>query len=200
MPNWCENIVTFEGDYKDLQYIEDNFEFQKLRPCPLIDDRKKSRGESENQNEDEDECETEDGSKNEDECETGDESDTDSETDSEWNDRHHEGYEDWCRENWGVKWDINQDSLYIGTCEFVEGPFTFEFQTAWNPPCEIFRYLTEKMPSVSIVHRYFEPGMELVGECHISHGIMTDVDVNKVAFVRQYFDEDYKKRSSRRIL
>lgn len=146
MPNWCDNILEIDGDVEDIsKLLESKFEFQKLRPCPYIDDK---------------------------------------------------GY-NWRLLHWGVKWDINQDNLFIDMFDAVPTKLKLEFPTAWRPCCEILRFLTEKMPSVSIVHRYFEGGQHITGEYHYDDGIITTIDISdKVAFIREYFDEDYKDFSS----
>ena len=71
------------------------------------------------------------------------------------------GYTDWygwCVDNWGTKWtpdfafEMNDDGTVI----------EFQGDSAWSPPCELFRYISEKYP-VYIEVSYTEEGMFFVG-------------------------------------
>ena len=150
MPNWCENILEIDGDVDDIsKIVESKLEFQKLRPCPYIDDKGEPL---------------------------------------------HNAWHTWCLLHWGVKWEINQNTLIMDMSDAVPTQLKLEFPTAWGPCCEILRYLTEIMPSLSIIHRYFEGGMHIAGEYHYKDGKITKIEINdKSVFISEHFDEDYKE-------
>ena len=66
-------------------------------------------------------------------------------------------------EIWGTKWDIDlsKDQLYIKGDDSV---IQFSFDTAWGPPIEFFRKITELYPTCRIFLTYDEPGMAFAGK------------------------------------
>ena len=98
---------------------------------------------------------------------------------------------------WGTKWDLNEttakgaadDLLDLGECEF---------DTAWSPPSEAIRALSE-LTGASFVLAYYEPGCWFWGVEDITDGYIQDelsCDQTKEqlkGFLMEYFgyDEDY---------
>ena len=71
---------------------------------------------------------------------------------------------DWANANWGTKWNLNQDSLYVEIEEDqVTDMLVYEFDTAWSPPEGIYNALVEKYPDVDISWFYHEEGMQMAG-------------------------------------
>lgn len=78
------------------------------------------------------------------------------------------GYTDWygwCVDNWGTKWTPNF------AFELSDDGTTIEFQgdSAWSPPCELLRYITEKYP-VYVEVSYTEEGMFFIGSSIFQNG------------------------------
>lgn len=103
----------------------------------------------------------------------------------------HDGWLDWCLDNWGTKWNRSEHSVCYSFEEETPTKVSFELLTAWSPCREILQYLTEKMPSLNIVHRYYECGMDFAGECHYKNGVMSEIEVNQTDFIREYFNDEY---------
>lgn len=87
----------------------------------------------------------------------------------------------WSHENWGTKWDI-----WVGgwsPIEFVdesEEHLHLTFDTAWAPPTEYVRRLSEQLPDVRFELAYSEQGMAFAGVQVIVNGnieSVTDVEV-----------------------
>jgi len=69
---------------------------------------------------------------------------------------------EWCCENWGTKWDINEAEV-----EYADGELNIVGETAWCPPIRLFDYLFEKGYEVSCY--YTETGECFGGEYHNGH-------------------------------
>jgi len=65
---------------------------------------------------------------------------------------------DWCTNNWGVKWDIGDVELEEG-----EDYLTYNFDTPWGPPNEIYNIIREEFPDINLSWFYDEPNMQLAG-------------------------------------
>jgi len=66
---------------------------------------------------------------------------------------------DWRVDNWGTKWDIEFDNVFItdnDTC------LTSTFDSAWSPPIEAYEKLSDMGFKIEAV--YCEPGMSFAGE------------------------------------
>jgi hypothetical protein len=75
----------------------------------------------------------------------------------------------WCIENWGTKWDIANP--YVGVTQDKDtATINLSYDTAWSPPIEFFQYLSRKFPDITISTKYYEPGMEFIGERTFSNG------------------------------
>lgn len=84
---------------------------------------------------------------------------------------------DWCVENWGTKWPINDPCVLDDT---EEDSITISFDTAWAPPVAAFRHWAQQDSRVTYRLAYVEPGMGFVGW----HG-----------WDGEYFDEDYAEQA-----
>ena len=65
---------------------------------------------------------------------------------------------DWCTNNWGVKWDVAEVELEEG-----EDYLTYNFDTPWGPPEEIYTILNAEFPDMNISWFFDEPGMQMAG-------------------------------------
>lgn len=74
-------------------------------------------------------------------------------------------WRDWCVDNWGTKWDLNEDD----NVTFAEGDTEF-FNTAWSPPVDAILKLSKKFPTMSFKLDYFEGGMMFGGEVGMKNG------------------------------
>lgn len=59
----------------------------------------------------------------------------------------HDGWYDWRIANWGTKWNCYEH-------EHEPGSNTWDFQTAWNSPENILKYLSGKFPTAIFTVRY----------------------------------------------
>ena len=75
----------------------------------------------------------------------------------------------WNGDNWGAKWDVNQEEVEIE--HWADGSVFFKFDSAWSAPCELLRYVTEQMLSLTIKHRYFDEGCDMFGKCIYKGGV-----------------------------
>ncbi len=68
--------------------------------------------------------------------------------------------EDWRRQNWGTKWEVDQEDLDVDWGDtFVH----FHFYTAWTPPEGIYEAIVERFPNLEISWHYSEPGVGFAG-------------------------------------
>ena len=75
-----------------------------------------------------------------------------------------DGY-NWCINNWGTKWDIAD-----ATVESVGSELIAHFNTAWSPPTEGLRRVSEKFPGVTFVLTYQEESMDFCGAVLFKNG------------------------------
>jgi len=64
---------------------------------------------------------------------------------------------DWCCDNWGTKWDIDEGSVTAS----VHGEITAKFFTAWSPPIAFYQHLIKL--GFDVRGLYYEPGMAFAG-------------------------------------
>ena len=74
-----------------------------------------------------------------------------------------EAWYGWRVENWGTKWDIDQQGLEFE--EFSDGTATISgwADSAWSPPLDAFQSYANENPDVTMELKYFEPGMAFIG-------------------------------------
>lgn len=79
----------------------------------------------------------------------------------------HPDWYDWRVKNWGTKWDVASESPAIRYLRGDDGShklvYTYQFDSAWNPPMEAMVKLAELFPTVFIHIHYDEPGMDYSG-------------------------------------
>ena len=147
MPNWCENkLIALSTNQEQLKEINELFEnahtgvFEKLLPTPseLLQESIPS---------------------------------DDNEKAEKFKEKY--GAPDWYWwrvNNWGTKWDINETHSLSYHTEYDKthggvniGAVITGFDTAWAPPEEIIRVISEKYNDVYIHLSYEEPGMGFAG-------------------------------------
>jgi hypothetical protein len=72
-----------------------------------------------------------------------------------------QGWYQWRLANWGTKWSIDPDGLVRNTSE---NQVCYSFDTAWGPPLEMIRYLSEIFPDLEFQITYFEQGNCFAGQ------------------------------------
>jgi len=72
------------------------------------------------------------------------------------------GY-NWCCENWGSKWGMNDLK-----CEEEHEVYTFS--TAWSPSIPLYDALAKRFPQIPFKICYFEHGMQFSGEIKYENG------------------------------
>lgn len=87
-----------------------------------------------------------------------------------------ENWYNWNVSNWGTKWDITE--AYISDSD--DQSITFSFSSAWAPPVDAFRNWAEQNGQVQFTLKYFEPGVEFLGEA---------------TYDGEYFDDDFTSGS-----
>ena len=159
MPNWCNNIVTIEGEEAEIDRLVEfmksehgEFDFNKLVPYPgefrsadeihneirkLTWRRPKGRPLS-----DEEEHKLQELQKAAPE-----------------KDGFNSGGYEWRYENWGTKWPARVTQVDRAFPHKVE----YTFDTAWSPPEPVILELAIKFPDVNITLDYAECGMECCG-------------------------------------
>ena len=72
---------------------------------------------------------------------------------------------DWATDNWGTKWNINQEDQEFGLYDLTDRnrQMVFSFLTAWGPPKPIFEHLVEKFRNLEIEWYYDVSGEREVG-------------------------------------
>ena len=82
------------------------------------------------------------------------------------------GAEDWYHwniANWGTKWDVLPDEVYITG---NDNDRTIMFDTAWSPPSEFLSAVSKMYPELTFILQYEEPGMGFFGEAKWENGEM----------------------------
>ena len=87
----------------------------------------------------------------------------------------------WSSDNWGTKWDTSVEGW--NPIQFIDESDThlhLVFDTAWAPPTEYVRRLSEQLPNVRFEMAYSEQGMAFAGTVVIQNGQVqseTEVEV-----------------------
>jgi len=84
-------------------------------------------------------------------------------------------YDDWYTwrlAHWGTKWDLNPDSTYVSEVIVQDDNATvnISYDTAWSPVCDFWLKVSEMFPAVRIDVRYFEEGMNFIGQAIFEGG------------------------------
>jgi hypothetical protein len=168
MPNWCENTLSANGTAEDIsafvKWLDDKpFSFERIDPTPeeLKDNAPFSQSRK------------------------------DSGAGKELIEKFgSDNWYDWRVQNWGCKWDIdeNQGKPAHSSAESIG----FEFQTPWGPPEKAIYTLSLKFPTLTFFLGHYEMGCGFAGEMTVkngeSEGTYYDAEENVDSF-KQYVSE-----------
>jgi hypothetical protein len=168
MPNWCENTLSANGTAEDIsafvKWLDDKpFSFERIDPTPeeLKDNAPFSQSRK------------------------------DSGAGKELIEKFgSDNWYDWRVQNWGCKWDIdeNQGKPVHSSAESIG----FEFQTPWGPPEKAIYTLSLKFPTLTFFLGHYEMGCGFAGEMTVkngeSEGTYYDAEENVDSF-KQYVSE-----------
>lgn len=75
----------------------------------------------------------------------------------------HDNWYDWRIHNWGTKWDTDEEGQQI--VEHTEDTFIVDFDSAWSPPLEWVRRVSNMYPTLTFDITFMEEGMGFCGKC-----------------------------------
>jgi len=151
MPNWCSNEIKIHGTKEDVDAFEQHlskskipFDFNLFLPYPeefkVLDD---AYAEAEAAG-------------------------------IPWDKLPKSGYEqggyDWCVNQWGTKWNLQDASVNRDCDQDLSG----NFDTAWSPPIGVLQAMSEKFPALTFTLTYWEGEMCFAGISTFSNGIEVD--------------------------
>lgn len=101
-------------------------------------------------------------------------------------DGYNDGGYEWCRANWGTKWNayevVRRD--YSGVC--------VTFQTAWSPPRPVIAELHRRFPTLTLSLEFFEQGCAFSGGVIFApNGEYDDVDRSPGTATREWQHDGY---------
>jgi hypothetical protein len=147
MPNWCQNVVTFEHkDFKQVEKLATALKEGKLmqtfRPCPeeLSATMAGRHGDPEAQK-----ALEEQEKRN---LET----------------YGHSNWYDWCVHNWGTKWDVGVEDPDEVQYSEEEPIIQVGFDSAWGPPVAFYMFMEEQGWEIDAY--FHESGMGFCGRYH----------------------------------
>ncbi len=72
---------------------------------------------------------------------------------------------DWAVKNWSTKWDVDAQIVSDITSPMLPGLRTviYEFDSAWNPPLNVYDVLAARFPNTNIYACWDEPGCDFAG-------------------------------------
>lgn len=161
MPNWCLNTLTIDTSTNGGKILAEAFKpkyedkdgqlyarpFQDLMPIPS-------------------DLEIESGF-------FGEGTDKQKEMDAKYKaNKEKYGYKDWyefCNAKWGTKWDAKVYEFDDGSEEVY-----VQFDTAWCPPAEFFRWFADEHPDANFSNEYEEEGCAFQGVMGQSDGAFID--------------------------
>ena len=179
MPNYCNNNLTIKGDVKSMREFYDyvgpldrNFNMTNLLPMPTelenthhpVSFHVQSTKEILSENGTVEKIQINENNQTEqefmDHCKY-------------LEDKYGaDNWYDWCYENWGCKWDIDDLSIDSQTDEEA----CISYVTAWNPNYEFISSLGLKFPNLTFELEYDEPLMELAGTFIVKNDTCDDID------------------------
>lgn len=75
----------------------------------------------------------------------------------------------WSVQNWGTKWEM--DPNYVELNDINDQVFiSVQGDTAWSPPVELLRYISERFTDVKCHITFYEQGMDYVGAATCING------------------------------
>ena len=85
-----------------------------------------------------------------------------------------QGY-NWCRENWGTKWNFVEPTLARRIEGDPDKPVSlhYKFLTAWSPPTPLVQKMGEMFPELRFVLNYWEGGVGFQGSFIVENGAVT---------------------------
>ena len=75
---------------------------------------------------------------------------------------------------WGTKWDASEPIIENDDEWDVERELTYEFMTAWSPPCEFVMRAARKYPDLEFCLKWDEPEMDFAGRMRAADGEVTE--------------------------
>jgi hypothetical protein len=103
---------------------------------------------------------------------------------------------DWCRENWGTKWNAyGFDQGYTSIVE-TDDSLTLTFQTAWSPPYPWIAALFN-FTKLSFEHNYVDEGGSTVYTGKFDYSALDGDDWRKEAWAESQSDVETEKRMKR---
>lgn len=75
----------------------------------------------------------------------------------------HTNWYDWCINNWGTKWDINDEGLEFTDNGDGTASITGWFESAWAPPIAAYNTFLDDNDGCSLYSSYEEGGMDFAG-------------------------------------
>ena len=92
-------------------------------------------------------------------------------------DTHKDGYNqggyEWCRDNWGTKWNFSEVSGPVLEVRPRVCKLYYSFETAWSPPTPLIRKMGEIFPDLSFKLVYWEGGAGYQGVFCMRNGRVT---------------------------
>jgi hypothetical protein len=142
MPNWCENIFEISGPKEKIKALYE--ESSRKTSDSSVDDADTQLLQSM--------------------CPMPDElNGTTSPSDGP-------NWYDWRITNWGTKWEVSVDDLEYEEEGDDTATLTGNFESAWSPPIEAFRFYAENNPDVSVSLHYCEEVPQYAGYFFFSDG------------------------------
>ena len=149
MPNWCQNEVTVQAEDRGkaeafVDFVRDGdnyFSFNKIVPIPKELKGTRSPADIVSQEEYDKYVPKSEY------IESGIGRPITQEMSDRFNKEYgHDNWHDWTTDNWGTKWET--DCREVNIDDF--GGVTYEFDTAWSPPEQIYYRLKELFPKLEI--------------------------------------------------
>lgn len=81
----------------------------------------------------------------------------------------HTDWYEWCIANWGTKW-----SPEFSFSDPSEDDLTLWGDSAWSPPVELLKNISEQFPTLTFRIRYHEAGCDFVGAAVVANGVVVE--------------------------
>lgn len=160
MPNWCDNVATFEhDDPAQINRVAEAYNsgnmMEKFFPCPpaLHDTTSGYLGHG-----------------------TPEQAALEEQQKTNLAIYGYKDWYDWAIGEWGTKWDVGLDEYHDPVAPELPNTITLGFQSAWSPPCEFY----DKMRDLGfrIKAHFFEPGVGFCGTYDDSKTAEYSIEVN----------------------
>jgi hypothetical protein len=146
MPNWCSNFAEFtHADPAQVQRVFAAYKrgelFKEFDPCPpeLLETTAGSFGDADQQ------------------------AALELQEAANLDEYGYKNWYDWCVANWGTKWDVAEVWQDAEAPEPGDTMIGISFDTAWAPPIEFYRTMTDEHGFTVEAH-YLEEGVGFVGK------------------------------------